>query len=236
MDHSGAYVMAIALLAALYHQRRTGQGQWVDIACIEAGITLAGLAALDATVNDRAERDIPVSSNRSAAPPMAPHGIYGCAGQDAWVAIACRHDDDWRSLAGAVGEAWAGDERWGALAGRLAAQDELDVLLGDWTRTRRRDDVVGLVRAAGVPCGPVLRPVERCDANPDNDGWRLWPTVTHARYGPLRVDGLPVHLSATDWSLERGGPVLGQDNERVLGEILGLSGAEIGRLSDEGVI
>ena len=64
MDHSGAYTMAIALLAALYHQRRTGEGQWVDIACAEAGIGLAGLAALDASVNGRDERAIPVDSNR----------------------------------------------------------------------------------------------------------------------------------------------------------------------------
>lgn len=236
MDHSGAYMMAIALLAALYHQRRTGRGQWVDIACIESGITLAGLAALDATVNGRAERDLPMNSNRSAARPMAPHGIYRCDAEDAWVAIACRHDDDWRALARVVGEAWAGEDRFAALAGRLAAQDELDDLVGDWTRRRSRDEAVREVGAAGVPCAPVLRPGERCDGNPDNEAWGLWPTVTHARYGPLRVDGLPVHLSATDWHLERGGPVLGQDNERVLGEVLGLSGAEIGRLADEGVI
>jgi benzylsuccinate CoA-transferase BbsF subunit len=236
MDHSGAYMMAIALLAALYHQRRTGRGQWVDIACTEAGITLAGLAALDATVNARAERDIPVASNRSSAPPMAPHGIYACAADDSWVAIACRHDDDWRALAGVVGEPWCAEDRFSVLSGRVTAADELDELIGAWTRRRDRDRIVGLVRAAGVPCAPVLRPAERCDGNPDNDAWGLWPTVTHALYGPLRVDGLPVHMSATDWQVERGAPVLGQDNERVLGQILGLSSAEIGRLAEDGVI
>ncbi|HEX5268407.1 MAG TPA: CoA transferase, partial [Acidimicrobiales bacterium] len=126
MDHSGAYMMAIALLAALYHQRRTGQGQWVDIACAEAGITLAGLAALDATVNARAERDIPVASNRSPAPPMAPHGIYACAADDSWVAIACRHDEDWGALAGVVGEPWCAEDRFSVLSGRTTAADELD--------------------------------------------------------------------------------------------------------------
>ena len=236
MDHSGAYMMAIALLAALYHQRRTGQGQWVDIACAEAGITLAGMAALDASVNGRAEREVPVASNRSADGSMAPHGIFGCAGDDSWVAIACRHDDDWRALARVVAEPWAAAERLGPLSGRLAAQDELDALLEGWTRARARDDVVTSLRRAGVPCAPVLRPSERCDANPDNDAWGLWPTVTHALHGTLRVDGLPVHLSSTDWHIERGGPVLGQDNERVLGDILGLAGAEIGRLARDGVI
>jgi benzylsuccinate CoA-transferase BbsF subunit len=236
MDHSGAYVMAIALLAALYHQRRTGEGQWVDIACAEAGVTLAGLAALDAKVNRRTERNIPVASNRSTYNSMAPHGIFPCREEDSWVAIACRHDQDWSALARVVGEPWARAEALLGLAGRLAAQNELDARLAAWTAVRAREEIVAAGRAAGVPCVPVLRPTERCDSNPENDLWGLWPTVTHAIHGDQRVDGLPVHLSATDWRVERGGPVLGQDNERVLGEILGLSGPEIARLADEGVI
>ena len=85
------------------------------------------------------------------------------------------------------------------------------------------------------PSPPVMRPPERaCDAG--NVAWGLWPTVTHEKHGELRTDGLPVHLSRTDWRLERAGPVLGQDNERVFAEVLGLSMAEIGRLADEGVI
>ncbi len=82
----------------------------------------------------------------------------------------------------------------------------------------------------------MARPPERCDGDADNDGWGLWPRITHAKHGELRVDGLPVHLSATDWRIERGGPVLGQDNERVCGEVLGLTTDEIGRLADDGVI
>ena len=236
MDHSGAYVMVIALLAALYHQRRTGEGQWVDIACAEAGIALAGLAALDAGVNGRAEREVPVASNRSSDSSMAPHGIFRCQGEDSWVAIACRDNQDWSALAEVVGEAWAHDEGLTDLPGRLSAQDELEARLESWTATRSRNDTLAALRASGVPCAPVLRPTERCDSNRDNDAWGLWPTVTHALHGALRVDGLPVHLSTTDWHIERGGPLLGQDNERVLGEILGLSGTEIGRLADEGVI
>ena len=236
MDHSGAYMMATALLAALYHQRRTGEGQWVDIACAEAGITLAGLAALDAGVNGRAERDVPVNSNRDPYGSMVPHGIYPSSEDDSWVAIACRDDDDWHLLAGVVAEPWAAGRRFGDRSGRLAAQEELDELLQGWTRCRPRDQTVAALRSAGVPCAPVLRPAERCDANADNDAWGLWPTVAHARHGAIRVDGLPVHLSATDWHVERGAPVLGQDNERVLGGILGLSAAEIGRLADDGVI
>jgi crotonobetainyl-CoA:carnitine CoA-transferase CaiB-like acyl-CoA transferase len=237
MDHSGGYFMAIALLAALYHQRRTGEGQWVDLACIEAGIALNGPAVLDATVNARVQRgDHAVNSNRNTSPAMAPHGVYPCREDDSWVAIACRHDDDWRALAVLIGEPWTKDESYRELAGRLAAEDELDVCLAEWTRARGRSDVVADVRAVGVPSAPVTRPSERCDDDVENKAWGMWPTVEHTKHGAVRVDGLPVHLSATDWRVERAGPVLGEDNERVYSEVLGLSPAEIGRLAQDGVI
>jgi benzylsuccinate CoA-transferase BbsF subunit len=237
MDHSGGYVMAIGLLAALYHQRRTGQGQWVDLACIEAGISLTGPAVLDATVNGRMLRDDgAVNSNRSEFQSMVPHGVYPCRDEDSWVAVACRHDDDWAALIEVLGEPWAKDTALATVAGRLAAQDRIDADLGAWTAGRGRDEVAAALRAAGVPAAPVKRPPERCDSDEASQAWGLWPTVHHAKHGAQRVDGLPVHLSATDWRVERAGPVLGEDNERVLSEVLGLTTVEIGRLAEEGVI
>jgi crotonobetainyl-CoA:carnitine CoA-transferase CaiB-like acyl-CoA transferase len=229
--------MAIALLGALYHQRRTGEGQWVDLACIEAGIALTGPAALDATVNGRMLRDDgDVNSNRDPFQSMVPHGVFPCRDDDSWVAVACRHDDDWAALIDVIGEPWAKDAALATVEGRRAAQDRIEAELGAWTRARGRDDVARAVRAAGVPAAPVKRPPERCDAEPDLQDWGLWPTAHHAKHGAQRVDGLPVHLSATDWRIERAGPVLGEDNERVLTEVLGLTSHEIGRLAEEGVI
>lgn len=237
MDHAGAHIMAIALLAALYHQRRTGEGQWVDVACIEGGIALTGTAVLDATVNGRLLReDGDVHSNRSSAPAMAPHGIYPCRDDDSWVALACRHEDDWAALVDVLGESWAKDDGYATVRGRFGAQDAIDAGLTMWTSTRARDGVVSTLRAAGVPVAPVKRPSERCDGDAENDAWGLWPTAVHAKHGAVRVDGMPVHLSATDWRIERAGPVLGQDNEQVYADVLGLTPAEIGRLADEGVI
>jgi benzylsuccinate CoA-transferase BbsF subunit len=237
MDHTGGYVMAIALLAALYHQRRTGEGQWVDLACMEAGIAMTGPVALDEVVNGRDLRaDGAIDANRSRYPAMAPHGIYPCREDDAWVAIACRDDGDWAALAEVVAEPWAKAVELATLAGRIGAQDHLDASLASWTTDQRRDDIVTAVRARGIPAAPVKRPPERCDAEPAHTAWGLWPAVTHAKHGAVRVDGQPVHLSATDWRLERAGPVLGQHNERVLSELLGLSTAEIAGLADEGII
>src|SRR5262249_43101021 len=89
-------------------QRRTGEGQWVDLACAEAAIALTGPGILDASINGRDERaDGAVYSNRSPYPAMAPHGVYPTRGDDAWVAIACRSDEDWSALATVIGEPWA---------------------------------------------------------------------------------------------------------------------------------
>ncbi len=237
MDHTGGYVMGIALLAALYHRRRTGEGQWVDLACIEAGIAMTGPAALDATVNGRTQREPgAIHANRNPYQAMAPHGIYPCQADDSWIAIACRHDADWAALGEVIGEPWAKDAALATVVGRLAAQDAIDADLAAWTAGRDRDATVAAVRAAGIPAAPVRRPPERCDDDRALEAWGLWPTVQHTKHGALRTDGQPVHLSATDWQIRRGGPVLGEDNERVLSEVLGLSGAEIGRLAAEGVI
>jgi crotonobetainyl-CoA:carnitine CoA-transferase CaiB-like acyl-CoA transferase len=237
MDHGGAHMMAIALLAALFHRERTGEGQWVDLACIEAGIAMAGPITLDASVNGRDLRAPgAIDSNRSTSPAMAPHGIYPAAGDDAWVAVACRHDDDWAALAALIGNGWAADPELATLAGRLVAQDRLDAELAAWTSARPRDDAVAALRGAGLPAAPVRRPPERCDDDADLAAWGLWPTVSHAKHGALRVDGQPVHGSGPDWVAGRAGPVLGQDNERVFTEVLGLTTAEVGRLADEGVI
>lgn len=237
MDHHGGNFMAVAILAALVHRNRTGEGQWVDMSCTEAGATLVGPAVLDYTVNGRpTRREGSPNSNRSDSPAMAPHGIYPAAGDDQWVAIACRHDADWAAAGQVIGARWAGDSRFDRLAGRLEHQDELDALMADWTRSRGKFDVAESLRAQGVPASAVQTPEERIDEDPDTEKWGLWPTVEHTLMGPVRVDGLPVHLSETDWKIERGGPCLGEHNDKVFGELLGLAPDEIDALRQEGVI
>jgi crotonobetainyl-CoA:carnitine CoA-transferase CaiB-like acyl-CoA transferase len=237
MDHTGAYYMAIATLLALLHKQRTGEGQWVDLSCTEAGLTLHGPALLDWTVNGRPMRR-PGSphSNRSEHPAMAPHGIYPAAGDDEWVAIACRSDAEWQALAGVVAAGWARDERFETLPQRLASQEALDVSLADWTRAHPKAETVAALQAAGVPAAPVAKPAERVDQDPATANFGLWPTVTHTKMGEVRVDGLPVHFSKTDWEIRRGGPCIGEHTEEVLTGLLGLSKQDVAALHAEGVV
>ena len=167
---------------------------------------------------------------------MAPHGIYPAAGEDEWVAIACRSDEECRALAAVIDAVWAHDARLASLAGRLAAQDELDAKLAAWTRGRSKTATAAALEKAGVPAAPVAKPAERVDGDPATSGWGLWPTVHHSKMGDVRVDGLPVHFSKTDWSLRRGGPCLGEHTEGVLGRLLGLLPDDVAKLRAEGVV
>lgn len=237
MDHLGADFMVLAILAALVHRNRTGEGQWVDMSCIEAGITLDGPAILDHSVNGRAaRRPGNPDSNHSDSPAMAPHNIYPAAGDDRWVAIACRDDVDWTAMAKVIGEPWTADPRFASLSGRLLAQVELDALVSNWTSARDRFEVASELQAVRVPASAVQRGVDRIDNDLGTIAWGLWPEVHHPEIGNVRVDGVPVHLSETDWSIERGAPLLGQHNDLVFGGLLGYSDDELVSLREAKVI
>lgn len=237
MDHHGANFMCLAILAALVHRNRTGEGQWIDMSCTDAGASLLGPVVLDNTVNGRPTRrpGFPYS-NRSDSPAMAPHNVYPALGDDQWVAIACRDDRDWEAIVGVVGEEWARDPRFATREGRLAHQDELDDRMRVWCAARDKFAIQEQMIGAGVPGVAVQLPEERIEHDPGTTEFGLWPWVEHPLMGRVRVDGLPYHLSETDWRIERAAPLLGQHNDYVYGEILGLTDAEIADLRKDGVI
>jgi crotonobetainyl-CoA:carnitine CoA-transferase CaiB-like acyl-CoA transferase len=237
MDHHGGYFMCVGILAALRHRQATGQGQWVDMSCSEAAAALLGPSVLDWTVNGRGvRRPGSPNSNRDETGTMVPHGIYRTRGDDNWIAFSCRDDGEWAVLADEIGERWASSETLKTLGGRIGQEDVLDAELDRWTADQDRFELAARLQSLGLPAAAVQRPSERIDHDPATEAWGLWPRVEHAAMGEVRVDGLPVHLSETDWVIERAAPLLGADNDYVFGEILGLTTAEIGRLHEDGVI
>ncbi|HZQ87746.1 MAG TPA: CoA transferase [Acidimicrobiales bacterium] len=237
MDHHGGNFMALAILAALVHRSRTGEGQWVDMSCSEAAATLTGTDILDYTVNGRPSRrpGCP-DSNHSAAPLMVPHGIYPCAGDDNWVAIACRDDADWAALAALMRDDGHDVPDVPSVAQRAGAQEELDARVGAWTASRDRYALQHRLQAAGVPAVAVQRPEDRIDGDVGTSAFGLWPVAHHSAMGDVRVDGFPLHLSETDWSIQRGAPCLGEHNDYVYGELLGVPPDELEALRAQGVI
>jgi crotonobetainyl-CoA:carnitine CoA-transferase CaiB-like acyl-CoA transferase len=234
MDHTGGMYMAMGILLALVHRQRTGEGQWVDMSCTDAGLSLTGTAVLDWTVNGRpSRREGSPDANRSAHAPWAPHGIYPAAGEDEWIALACRSDAEWRALAGKLGVAEA---RFANAASRLAAQDALDAAVSAATRTHEKFALARELQSLGIAAAAVARPEERIDHDANTAAWGLWPESAHTKMGRVRVDGLPVHLSKTDWKIEHGGPCLGEHTELVLNRVLGMSADDVAKLRAEGVV
>jgi crotonobetainyl-CoA:carnitine CoA-transferase CaiB-like acyl-CoA transferase len=235
LDWIGAYSFATAMLAALYHRDRTGAGQWIDASQTESGIYISGGAILEWSATGRApERTGNHSPQRSAAP----HAIYRCAGQDRWLAIACTTDAEWAALAALIGQEWtAGYE---TLASRLAGQDDLDRRVQAWIRERDAYQLMEELQTHGIPAGVCQTAGDRCDRDPQLAHLDWLTEVEGSKIGRWPVAEFPVKLSATPayigGPINRGAPCYGEDNEWVLGELLGMSKAEMTRLADDGVI
>ncbi|OJZ76143.1 carnitine dehydratase [Mycobacterium paraffinicum] len=237
MDHVAAYYMTVAVLAALHHRERTGSGQCVDLSSVPAGIAMLPTEVLDWTVNGRAGR-MPnrPGGNRADFDEMAPHGIYPCSGEDRWIAIACRDDAEFRRLGKVLDEPGLAAREFSTLQQRLAAVSEIDRLIGDRSRTRDADSLARDLVGAGVPASVVKRPRERIDEDPEMKAWGMFPAVTHKEIGEVRVEGLPLRMSASPWTMSAGAPCLGEHNREIFGGLLGHSAEELAEWTRLGVI
>lgn len=233
MDHGSAFYMTVAILAALHHRERTGVGQHVDLATVPAGIAMLGTEVLDWTVNGRRAD---AHGNRADFGEMSPHGIYPCAGEDRWIAIACRDERELALLAKVLDEPALTAEKFASLEQRVQATDDLDGIIGAVTRTRDAQQLETDLVDAGVPASVVKSPGERIDGDPDLAAAGMFPTVTHPDIGTVRVEGIPMHFSETPWRFTSAAPRVGQHNHKVLGELLGHSEDELAAWSKRGVI
>jgi crotonobetainyl-CoA:carnitine CoA-transferase CaiB-like acyl-CoA transferase len=238
LDWMGAYSFALAILGALHHRERTGEGQWIDASQCEAGIFLAGPATLDWSVNNREWTRL---GNRSPYKPAAPHGAYRCSGTDRWIAIACFTDEEFRALARAAGHSeWASDLRFATLAARLSHQDALDAAVTAWTSAQEAHDCMSRLQAMGVPAGVCQTAEDRCDRDPQLASLNWLTEVTGTKIGTWPVVELSMKMGATPshagGPIGRGAPCYGEDNMHILTEMLGYSPAEVEKLAAEGVI
>jgi crotonobetainyl-CoA:carnitine CoA-transferase CaiB-like acyl-CoA transferase len=241
MDHTGGYYGAIAMLQALFHRRRTGRGQHVDLSQVEAAITLTGTAILNRSVNGRASTRL---GNTSGEPAAAPHGVYRCApdpdpqvGDDAWVAIAVETDEQWRSLCSVIGALpLADDQRLATIAGRKKHAAAIDTVIETWTRQRDPWTAMDSMQAAGVPAGAVQRSRDLAERDPQIRHRDMRPVISHPLVGTAQVDGIPVRFSRTPATIRRHGPLIGEANEEVYRGILGLCAGEMAELVSERAI
>ena len=215
---------AVATLAALFHRRRSGEGQYIDLSQWESTMALLPEGLLAQTLEGRAyERD----GNHDVL--WTPHAVYRCEGEDRWVSIAVASDDEWRALASAVEPAWLRDSELAVAAGRKRREEEIDERLSAWCATRSREQVTQVLQQAGVAAFPVLDARDLHD-DPHLAARGFFVELPHREVGVRRHLGIPYRLDASPIAVGRAAPCLGQDTDEVLTRVLGYDADRIAAL------
>jgi len=229
IDFIGVVYGTIALTAALDYRRRTGKGQYIDVAQLEAGVQFLSPTLLDYRVNDRVQGR---QGNRCDY--AAPHGAYPCQGEDRWCVIAVFNDEEWKNLCRVMGEPdWANDPKFSTLLGRKRNEEELDRLLGEWTSNLTAEEVMTKLQSAGVEAAVVKNPQEMYE-DPHLKEY-LWAEMEHAEIGKYHLQVPSFKLSKAPPQLRMPGPLLGEHNEYVYMNMAGFTKEEYEQLEQEGV-
>ena len=230
-DLMSATTSAFAIMAALNHRQHTGQGQHIDMASVESLAVFTGDALMEYIMNGRVQ-----SRNGNHDRIMAPHNCYRCRGDDKWVSIAVATDEEWQAFCNAAGHPeWASDERFADAYSRWKNERELNDLIGEWTVNYTHYEVTEILQKAGVAAIPSFSN-EEIFSDPHFKARELAVEVEHPSMGKQVVLGPPWRLSETPARVTKSAPTMGENNEYVFGEILGMSGKEIARLMDEEII
>lgn len=221
-----------AVLAALDHRRRTGRGQVIHIAQLEATIAVFGEVLME-TLSTGAEP----AKRGNASPGAAPHGCYRCAGDDRWVAIAVFDESEWRSLCRIIGRhEWREKGEFAGAPARRARSTEIDAAISSWTAERDAWEAARLLQDAGVPAGVVATAADKFERDVHLRERGFFEAIHHDSRGTVIADGIPTGLTATPGRTPFAGRAIGADNEAVFVDLLGLSRAEYERFVAAGVI
>jgi len=222
---------ACVLMATIDYRRRTGKGQYIDMAQYEAALHFLTPALLDYRVNGRVLGREGNCSFRSA-----PHGAYRCQGEDRWLVISVSTDEEWQAFCRVIGNPeWTRDARFATQLERLKHIEELDRLVESWTVQQEAEETMEKLQQAGVPAGVVQNCLD-LHQDPRLAAWNFFRYLEHKEMGPSPYEGLQFRLSKTPGELRSAAPTLGQHNEYVFKEILGMKEEEIKKLTEEKVI
>ena len=232
-DPMSGHLLAFSILTALYHRERTGEGQYIDVSMSEGAIGRIPEAIMDFTMNGRVRGP---QGNFDDA--MAPHGCYPTSAEDTWIALAVQTEQQWAALCDLMGRPQlAKDERFANLSQRQRHREELDGIIGAWTGTQERTGLFHRLQQAGIPSGPSY-PTDGVVNDPHVQARGLIFDQRRAdgqeRMGKAsRIPWLLSPRPAVDYYPP---PALGEDNQYLFCDVLGLPQEEVQRLADEKVI
>lgn len=220
-----------AILAALIYRSKTGKGQHIDISSSEVQSVLIGDMFMEYAMNNRNPQ---CHGNRDSI--MAPHNCYRCKGEDNWISIAVSSEEEWQALCCAMGKPeLTEDDRFCDASSRKKNEDELDRIISLWTTNYTHYEVMDILQQAGVAAAPSCNAQEVQD-NPHVKERRVFTKITHPVIGEQEVIGTPWKLSTSSGNIPGYGPLFGEHNQYVFGELLGMSPEQIQGLVEEQVI
>jgi crotonobetainyl-CoA:carnitine CoA-transferase CaiB-like acyl-CoA transferase len=230
-DEASGTVGAFMIVMALHQRNKTGKGMFIDMSQTEATMIQLGEAIMDYTMNRRiTER----TGNRDIYGSV--QGCYRCRGQDEWICITIRTDDEWRNFCRAIGNPdWTKDDKFSNCLKRWRNHNEMDKHIGEWTGQRDKFEAMYALQKEGVAAGPVEHPNDAYN-DPQMKDRGFFESVTHAECGTHRYPGLTYRMSKTPNRVRLAAVRLGEHNEYVYKEILGVSNEEYARLEREGHI
>ena len=223
--------LAMVTVASLNNRALTGEGQYVDFSMAEALSACLPEAVLDYQMNGRVKEPM---GNRDDW--YAPHGVYHCFGSDRWVAIAVTNDSEWAALCGLIGRSdLTSNSKYTTAEGRRQFQDELGTAITEWTMQHEDIEAMRLLQQAGVPAGPS-QDILRVFQEPQLSEAGYFNRVK-TRDGEERdLPGLPWRFEGTQAPILTEAPVLGEHNDYIYGELLGLSQGEVAHMVEEQII
>ena len=230
-DWLGGMHGLLAVMAALEHRAKTGEGQYIDLSQFESAVSVLGDLLLPVTANGS-----PPERLGYRHPLCAPQGCYACAGEDRWVALTVRDDAQWQRLCGLLGRAdWAADVGLETAEGRRRAAEALDQGIAAWTRPRAAPDVVERLQAVGIAAG-LVQVAPDLETDPHLQARGHFQPAPHLRVGEVLTTGLTGHMNRTPGRNGRAGALVGQDSVAVLQALLGLSAAQCDDLIERGLV
>lgn len=230
-DVLGALHGLVAVLAALAHRERTGCGQFIDVAQLEATI-----AAIGDVVAETATTGAVAARRGNRRPGVGLEGCYRCDGDDRWCAISVENDEHWGRFCAVLGhEEWTRDPRFADPTARGEHAATLDALVEGWTRTRSAEDVMAALQGVGIAAG-VVATVADLAVDPQLAARGFFETVRHRTRGAVVATGIPLGLTETPARTGEAGQAIGADHHYVFGQLLGMSSEEIARATASGAI
>lgn len=231
-DSLGALHGLVAVMSALDHKQRTGQGQYVNLSQLEATIAVIGELVMETLVTG-----IEPEKLGNGSPNAAPHGVYRCAGEDRWIAIAVFDEEAWRALCREMDDAeLAADSRFVDVRVRLANRPALDARIERWTARHDAYDLMARLQAAGVAAGVAETARDKFERDEHLRTRRFFESILHELHGEVVADGIPTGLTSTPGRTSFAGRAIGADNRAVFRDLVGLSEEEYRRLAAVGAI